>query len=282
MATPVWPNFFIVGAPRAGTTSLYRYLKDVPGVYMSPVKEPHYFGNEGGGRTEAEYLSLFRGGEKSRAIGEASVSYLRHPAAAKRIQQAAPAARIIILVRDPVEVVHSHYFEFVRRHASDLTLEQLAAMEKHTNAFYCDHVRRYFDIFGADRVKVLVFEEFVQDPRRTVGEVMAFLGIDGAPPEFEARAYNSYAAPRAPLARGLLASNRYRRLWRAVAPAFLRQKLSRRQLLYRPAEKPPMAEHTRRMLQEKFRADIECLEKLLGRILPWYHRQHRAEEAPHP
>jgi hypothetical protein len=122
-------------------------------------------------------------------------------------------------------------------------------------------------------VKIIVFEEFVIDPQRTVAEVLQFLGVRGPVPNFEARAYNSYAAPRAPLARGILSSNRYRRLWRAVAPAFLRQKISRRQVLFRAAEKPPMAEETRRLLQDKFRSDVECLEKLLGRPLPWYHRK---------
>jgi len=272
MPKPLWPNFFIAGAPRAGTTSLYQYLKLVPGIYLSPVKEPRFF-RTNKRRSEEQYLALFRGAKKNEAIGEASVSYLRDSGTPTRIKDIVGEARIIIIVRDPVEAVHSHFFEFVRREASDLTFEQAAAMEEHSDAFYCEHVRRYFDVFGTDRVKVIVFEEFVQNTRQTVGEVMAFLEVEGAPPEFEARAYNSYTAPRAPRAGGILSSNRYRRLWRAVAPASLRQKVSRRQVLYRPAEKPPMAEATRRFLQDKFRGDIECLEKLLGRTLPWYHRK---------
>src|SRR5262249_47246667 len=130
MAKPVWPNFFIVGAPRAGTTSLYQYLKQAPGIYMSPVKEPHYFGHNSGRRSEAKYLELFRGAEGHSAVGEASVSYLRNPGTAERIKRSLPGARIIIIVRDPVEVVYSHYFEFARRYASDLSFEQVAALEE--------------------------------------------------------------------------------------------------------------------------------------------------------
>ncbi len=274
MAQPLWPNFFIVGAPRAGTTSLFQYLKLVPGIHMSAVKEPHYFGKNGRGRTEAEYLALFQGAREHQAIGEASVSYLRHAEAPSKIKQTVPHARIIIMLRDPVEQLYSHYFEFVRKEASNLTFEEVAMMEEHNqDTSCCVFVKRYFDVFGRTRVKVIIFEEFVKDPRRTVAEVMQFLGVQGVPPEFEARAYNSYAAPRPPLAGGILSSNRYRRLWRAVAPAFLRQKMSRRQVLFRTAEKPAMPNETRHLLQDKFRSDVECLEKLLGRTLPWYHRE---------
>lgn len=274
MQKPLWPNFFIVGAPRAGTTSLFQYLKLVPGIHMSAVKEPHYFGKNGRGRTEAEYIALFQGARENQAIGEASVSYLRDVEAPNKIKRAVPQARIIIMLRDPVERLYSHYFEFVRKEASNLTFAQAAVMDEHNqDTACCGFVKRYFDVFGRERVKIVVFEEFVEHPRQTVGEVMEFLGVGGAPPEFEARAYNSYAAPRAPLTGGILSSNRYRKLWRAVAPALLRQKISRRQMLFRTAEKPPMADETRRFLQEKFRSDVECLEKLLGRPLPWYHRK---------
>src|SRR5256885_1494402 len=93
MTQSIWPNFFIVGAPRAGTTSLYEYLKQAPGVYMSAVKEPHYFGDQRGGRSESEYLDLFRGAAGAAAVGEASVGYLRNPEVPERIRRAVPHTR---------------------------------------------------------------------------------------------------------------------------------------------------------------------------------------------
>src|SRR5262249_11013082 len=112
----IWPNFFIVGAPRAGTTSLYIYLKQIPGIYMSPVKEPHYFNHEPGERSRDEYLELFRAADTAVAVGEASVGYLRHPDAPLRIRANVPHAKIIMSLRDPVEKVYSQYFEQVRKH----------------------------------------------------------------------------------------------------------------------------------------------------------------------
>jgi len=111
-----WPNFFIVGVAQAGTTSLYAYLKDTPGVFMSPEKEPHYFQrkrpprkHDRGIRKQSEYLKLFKGASEDKAIGEASPGYLSDPESAKLIHEAVPKSRIIILLRDPVERAYSAY-----------------------------------------------------------------------------------------------------------------------------------------------------------------------------
>lgn len=268
-----WPNFFIVGAPRAGTTSLYQYLRQVPGIYMSPVKEPNYFGTNRDGKKREEYLRLFSGAKGASAVGEASVGYLRAPEAPARIRQRVPGARIVISLRDPVEQVRSHYFEHTRRHITDLSFEEAARMEEHTrDGFYADAVARYLDVFGAGRVKILVFEEFARDPRKTVVEVMRFLGLEGEPPAFAATPYNAYAAPRVRSAAALLRGSLARRVWRALAPEGLRRKVSRR-ALYKAAPKPPMPEESRVALERLFRADVDRLEKILGRPLPWYHRR---------
>ena len=106
-----WPNFFIVGAPKSGTTSLYEYLKQIPQVYMSPVKEPHYFSKSivpdnhflKPIRDKKKYLNLFEGAKNEIAIGEASPTYLADPEAPKLIHELVPNAHIIIILRDPIE-----------------------------------------------------------------------------------------------------------------------------------------------------------------------------------
>src|SRR5689334_14600377 len=102
------PNFFIVGAPKAGTTSLYHYLKQHPEVYMSPVKEPNYFSyeetvkqnlyhKEKGVGTFEEYSKLFASANgRHKAIGEASVSYLFYASVPEKIKKAVPHAKIVI------------------------------------------------------------------------------------------------------------------------------------------------------------------------------------------
>lgn len=142
------PNFFIVGAPKAGTTSAYYYLKQHPQVYMSPLKEPHYFADEirkenfdaevsrwyskntfgldeylshpedgahfGGIVSDWQnYLRLFEGAQDAIAIGEASVGYLQSRTAPARIASVIPEARIIILLRDPAERAFSQYLHGV-------------------------------------------------------------------------------------------------------------------------------------------------------------------------
>src|SRR5882672_9220913 len=114
------PNFFIVGAPKAGTTSLYYYLSHHPEVFMSPVKEPNFFSydetvkqnlyhkEKGVGKFE-EYRQLFASSNgHHKAIGEASVSYLFYPSVPQRIHELVPKAKIIISLRNPVERAYSH------------------------------------------------------------------------------------------------------------------------------------------------------------------------------
>jgi hypothetical protein len=142
------PNFFIVGAPKAGTTSLYSYLDQHPQIYMSPIKEPSYFASElwpenfhprfqprmlreledvrkylegpmtqqrfGGPVTDWEsYLRLFRGAHEGQAIGEASVSYLWSASAAVNISTRIPGAKIVMILRDPAERAYSQYLQAV-------------------------------------------------------------------------------------------------------------------------------------------------------------------------
>jgi Sulfotransferase family len=140
------PNFFIVGAPKAGTTSLYHYLDQHPDVYMSPVKEPCHFSEEirlqnfsqeilpgveadlraqqeylrgpmtekrfgGVGMEWDDYLRLFENVKGEAAIGEASVLYLWSKTAARNIQLRVPNARILMVLRDPVGRAFSQYLD---------------------------------------------------------------------------------------------------------------------------------------------------------------------------
>ena len=119
-----WPNFFIVGAPKAGTTSLYEYLKNIPGIYMPPIKETHYFSriivpdtisHFHPIRDKNEYLSLFENVTDEKIIVDDSPSYLADPEAPKLIHEIVPHARILMSLRDPVERAFSGYLPRVRR-----------------------------------------------------------------------------------------------------------------------------------------------------------------------
>ncbi|MGQ9662575.1 MAG: sulfotransferase domain-containing protein [Kiritimatiellia bacterium] len=105
------PNFLIVGAPKAGTTSLFDYLGQHPEVYTPPVKEPCFFSSGLPAFTHdlAEYEALFAGQTTQTAIGEASTTYLYDPDAARRIHDLLPEARIIIMLRNPAERAYSEW-----------------------------------------------------------------------------------------------------------------------------------------------------------------------------
>jgi len=188
----IWPNFFIVGAPKAGTTSLYNYLNDVSGVFMSPIKEPRYFNSD---RKEfrqysrrkkynkSEYLKLFKDVKNEKAIGEATPLYLRDPESAKRIHDQVPNAHIIILLRDPVKRAFSHYLmlsrmDIEKRTFGQMISETLAERENGIfirritldNGLYTNQIKRYLEIFDEDKVMIIIFEEFIKQPKKNSQE----------------------------------------------------------------------------------------------------------------
>ena len=114
----VKPNFFIVGAPKCGTTALYRYLRLHPNIYMPAKKEPHFFAQDLGSypaiKTMDQYSALFAGAEpRHTGIGEASVYYLRSTVAIPNIRAFNPEARLIAMFRNPVEMVHSFHSQLL-------------------------------------------------------------------------------------------------------------------------------------------------------------------------
>ena len=114
------PTFFIVGAPKAGTTSLYHYLEEHPEVYMSPIKETNFFSSKQMQEQELyydatpiqsknQYLELFKDVSQEKQVGEASVSYLYYTGVAKKILEFNPKAKIVIMLRNPVDRAFSHF-----------------------------------------------------------------------------------------------------------------------------------------------------------------------------
>jgi len=278
----IWPNFFIVGAPRAGTTSLYEYLKGVPGVYMSPVKEPHYFSTFAPVgpfapppiRTKEKYLRLFQRAGKETAIGEASATYLADPDTPNRIKEVATDARIIMILRDPVERAYSHYLLHVREGWQAMPVEEAMRNDFYLNpGSYCKQVVRYLNAFGAAKLKILIFEEFIQNTGEGVREVLLFLGLNEELPTNIGDVFNAFASPRWSWARLVVASNLARRTARVLIPAALRRRV-KSQILQKRTGKPPMPEETRKFLEELYHEDVLRLEKILGRSLPWFHRRN--------
>lgn len=199
---PPRPDFFIVGAPKCGTTAMYEYLRQHPQIYMPFHKEPLFFGSDLGTRygrmTEADYLELFASARPGQRIGEASAWYLYSQRAAAEINAFSPNAQIVVMLRNPVDVMYAQHSQLLFNQQEDIEdfAEALAAERDRKegrripagavrveNLFYRDMVRfslqlkRYLDVFGRDRVHVIMYEDFRDRTAETYARLLAYLGV---------------------------------------------------------------------------------------------------------
>lgn len=291
-----WPNFLVIGAARAGTTSLYHYLGQHPDVYMSPIKEPNYFavrdmdhplagpGDQGWFQNSVSdtdrYLQLFQGVEGERAIGEASPTYMHYEPAAEAIQETLPDVRLLAILRDPAERAFSHYRHHVREGREVIAnfQEALEAERERldrgwfwprylTAGFYHRHLRRFADLFAREQIKIVLYADFARDPHRVMRDVYSFLDVDR---DFEPdvdHSYNRTGKPRFSWLDDLLGKKYpFRSLVEPVVPAWLRSAFRRlKNWNLRDSNGPSPAD--RRVLLDVYREDIVRLEEWLGRDL---------------
>jgi len=280
-----WPNFFIVGAPRAGTTTLYEFLNQTKRVYMSPKKELHYFSQSLNPshltrptRDKTKYLKLFNKVTDETAIGEASTSYLYDPKASELIHKTVPNAKIIISLRDPVERAYSNYLQRV---GSGKTYSFSEAIQQALNSkdnfyngvivqggWYYNEVKRYLELFGKENVKILIFEEFIQNPKKTAKEVLEFLGVNEEPPESIELLHNLPTKPRGKLATTLLQSKKLRKFGKLVLSGST-ELIIAKQVLGKKITKPEIAKKDRDFLENLYSDDAKNLQKILKKKMPW-------------
>lgn len=277
-----WPNLFVVGAAKAGTTSLWRYLGAHPAIVMARTKEPHFFSGYDEGlfpvvHDQAAYLRLFAGA-RTPLRGEASPSYLWSEPAAEKIKRVSPQAKILIALRDPVERVHALYWHRVRlglertgfaaAFAQELEPDFPGRSSVYARRGRCaGDVGRFLRLFGSN-VRVIVFEELVRDVRAELADVFRFLGVDHAVADrIEPETHNAFALPRNRLAADLLGSERSRTIARRLVPQPLRPRIE--SALLKTGPKPLLDPDIDRRLTAFFRPDVRELSALLGRRLPW-------------
>lgn len=284
---PVRPNFFIVGGAKCGTTTLFGWLRGHPEVFFPVVKEPSFFGDQGGRppvvRNLEEYLGLFAQAGGHRVIGDASPSYLQRPAAAQQIHDLAPDAKIVICLRNPVDMIrsrHAHRCLNGREPEWDLEralvrpAEQELARRAQRGQPWADYlgqahmaaqVQPYLDLFGRDRVLIVVLEELAADPQATYRRLCAFVGIAPAA-EADLASRNVGMWPRSRVLSRVIA--RMPRGYRWVRRRWYRRLIARlRRANLNAQGRPPLAPALRARLGTEFSADVAELERLLGRDL---------------
>ena len=294
------PNFLIVGAAKSGTTSLFSYLGQHPEIFVPVCKEPHYFSDSQVviAKSDEEYEGLFADRTTEKAVGEASVSYLCDPEAPRRIKQTLGDVKIIIILREPVARAYSQWGHLYNIGAEPLSFEEALRQEEarmaseefrktclavhhglyyyfHTGLYY-EQVKRYFDTFGPERVKVIIFEEFIKDPARFCKEIFVFLGVD---PEFSPvfeRHNPSHTFKNKFLHNFLTSPPKLLKAIYEMLPMGLRVKAygvlkSVYWANMRRAQRRPLDKALRIELMERYREDVRKLEKLLNRNLSiWY------------
>jgi hypothetical protein len=295
----VRPNFFIVGAPKCGTTALYEYLRPHPNVFMPKVKEPHFFAKDLGTypliKTLDEYTALFGDStDRHLRVGEASVYYLRSSTAIRNIYEFNPDAKLIAMFRNPVDMVHSFYSQLVyvaQENVDDFEtawrLQERRAQgldlpPRSRGAFllqYADmgrfgtQAQRLLSIFPPAQVKVILYDDFAASPRKVYDEVIGFLDVPHDNPTAFPR-INENKRARVAWLRNLMVTpppvlrETYRSLKQTVGAK--RLDAIKQGVLDRITVKerrPPLSPQFRAELVETFREEVALLSRLLKRDL---------------
>jgi len=270
----VLPNFLVIGAPRCGTTWIDENLRRHPDIYMPPKKELHFF-DKHYARGIEHYEACFAGWNGEAAVGEATPDYLHGlytthgEDVAALIARHLPDAKLIVSLRNPVERAYSHFLNLKAKHEHNLELtfeEKLQKVRGEAEiireGFYADHLERYYALFPAESILVLLYDDLVADPKGFLRRIYRFLGVD---PEFESPS----AEARINMAVGKKHLARSSALWylsRALSRLDMHRLSERiRRLNSRP--EPGMSEETRRRLIETYREPNARLERMIGRDL---------------
>ena len=274
-ATGSLPNLVIIGAAKSGTTSLHRYLALHPSVYMSRTKELKLFIHEDWRARLDWYRAQFP--SSARVRGESSPAYTMHPwfpSVPERINETVPGARLIYLVRDPVDRLLAQYVEFVALLLERRPLQEaLADYDSPSNRFvmasrYAHQLDRYRELFPDSQILVLDQQDLLASRQTTLREVFAFLGVepDFSTPDFDL-VHNDRERKLQANRRGLWLHERgllrpARRATR-VLPDGLRERL--KSVVAEPVSTPDLDPLLRSELQECLREDAERLRAYTGK-----------------
>lgn len=297
------PDFFIVGAPKCGTESLDNYLRQHPEIFMGR-RERHYFGKDldfvptRHRMDEAEYLDMFADAGGAIHRGEKSVWYIYSQSAPHEMKAFHPDAKVIIMLRNPVDQMYSLYFQMLFTLDEDVqSFEEALSLEDQrraggnlppfctmprkvfyrANAHYTDYVQHYLDVLGPDHVHIIIFDDLASDAAGVMRKLLIFLELN-SDFEFDLRIHNANKVWRSRLVRTMQArSTQYYRMIPRSARAYVPDSLvngikhsllpavDRWNRVYQ--KRPPMDTVLRHELQAEFLPEVERLSVLIGRDL---------------
>lgn len=285
---PRYPDLYIVGAQRSGTTSLYEYLRQHPNVFMSSQKETHYFARDRVKvdtdlqvTSESRYFELFANAGAEQLLGEASPSYLWHPDVARRIQEKQPHAKIIAILRNPIMRAYSQYQMDLADGMPEIPFYELVQRESATVqkvygtghlyielGMYATQLERYWTVFGQKQVLVLTLHELHAQPLIVLARLAAFLGIPSEPFRTidAAKIYNKTLIPRSPLMRYVLHYHWLRQTYRWLVPQDLRKTM--REQAFEIVNAPPPDRASVEFLYSIYAPEMQDLQSACGIVFP--------------
>ena len=285
------PNLFIAGAPKCGTTSMHDYLGQHPDIQFPTRKEPNFFGKDlhiTDRRSQEEYLSLFEGISNAKYTGESMVYKLYSESAAAEIKEMFPASKIIIMLRNPIDFMHSMYYQ--NRYEAiepSLTFEEALENEAHVSANFSDYkkkinmphrllyrkmasfsvqVKRYLELFGPENVYIIDFLDFTRNTEKVFASTLSFLNLAPFNANFEI--INASKRNRSVVLRKAMASPPP--LFSKFAKLILSQKTKTsihrflKSMNTAPNRKTPMSEKTKEQLLLEFEDEINEIERVTG------------------
>lgn len=296
------PNFLIIGAQKAGTTALYHYLKQHPQIYMSPVKEPHFFSFEGEEANSSAHITdidtyrgLFEGVSGETAIGEASPSYIYIPQSCERIRHYVPEAKLIAILRNPAERAYSNFLYALWLGREPLTDFALALRKEEERiqdgwgpfwhyqrkGFYYEQLKPYFERFDRAQIKIHLYEDLNTRAVEVLQDIFSFLGVDRSYiPDVYARV-NVSGVPKSKVSHAVVTGiNTVNPLFKRLLPTRLRRVREhiRNKVLDEP---PPISAEVREYLVELYREDVLKLQDLIHRDLSgWLERETKDTQIP--
>ena len=292
------PTFLIIGAMKSGTTALYDLVAQHPEVYVTPVKEPNFFAfaesppdfngpldtsKRGINRTSITnseaYRALYDDAEPSQERGEASHTTLYWPDGARNVERFVPDARLVAILRNPIDRAYSEYMHFVRDGDEPVNdFEEALDAEPHRieagwafgryvdRGRYAEQLQRFKERFANDQLHVILHEDLICYWYGDHRDVFAFIGVD---PSFELdveRRVNASGVPRSRVVHRLLTSLQpIREALTPVLPETVVDWANR--LKNANLDKPGMKPQTRDRLRRTVEPEIRALEPMIGRDL---------------
>ena len=295
------PNLFLIGSMKSGTTSLHTYLDAHPSIFMSSMKEPTYFADadelkqvsptiweRGYWRDLDRYLALFADAGDAAYAGESSTNYSKLPQVtqvAERIAEFNPSARILYIMRDPVERTISHYWHMARWH--DESRDVLKAVQQDASyrqvSHYSMQLAPYFDCFDRDQIRTLTLETLRADPAGTMQDIFEWLGVEPLATSEDSGAAKNVTSREVVQVRGrgILHRIKHSRAWDLIGPMVpkrirtLGNRLSQHSVDRTKVDTAKVIEYLRPLQQEETRE----LAQLLGREFPEWKTLHATADA---